>query len=88
MHHVEMFLTTKDIIKAINNYNPYTYRVLFKDKTYSKWGKPKHSFIEVNVEQWTDGNHYYTYENTIGIEFRIHKSIGKESYFFQLKIME
>lgn len=84
MRHVEIVNSPKDLINKVNNYEPYTYRVLYKDKTYSKWEKPKHSFIKVDENSCTAGCSIFKYGDIIEIEFRVYGTKGKEEYCFKL----
>ena len=85
MRHIEIINTKKELVNKVNNYEPYVYRVVYKDKTYSNWEKPKHSFIRLNEQEWTAGHSIFNYDDIIEIEFRVHSAKGKEEYCFKLK---
>lgn len=92
MKHIEIFTSPKDLVKLVNNYEPYIYRVLLKKEDdieinsyYSRWNKPKHSFIDVDGFNWSAGNIPFAYDKTLEIVFRIKGKQGKEEFVFKLK---
>lgn len=85
MLHKDILQTPKEVVRLVNNYEPYIYRVQLSDGSFTNWVKPKHSFVEIENNQWTAGNKIFSFENTKGIHFRIHTTKGKQEFLFQSK---
>ena len=91
MRHIELFNTPKELVKIVNNYEPYIYKVLLKKddcdltSSYSMWNKPKHSFVDIDGINWSAGNIPFAYDKTLEIVFRIKTKKGKEEFVFRIK---